>query len=191
MSASIWNPGTTLQAATGTGVVSEVQYPANGQSVISIASFTYLVGMRAVSVYLNGVKQVLLADYTESSPSSITLVNPASIGDVIDIIGVVSSVNLNTQTYSQVEQDIASATTTDIGAVRASFLRITGTTNINSFGLNFYGPIFIRFASSLTLTNSATLVLPGGANLIVSSGTNIIATPKASGGVQDGWIVRI
>jgi len=61
--------------------------------------------------------------------------------------------------------DIASAATLDIGSQLTNFLRVTGTTGITSFGVNYNGPKFLTFAGACLLTNSASLVLPGGANI--------------------------
>jgi hypothetical protein len=86
-------------------------------------------------------------------------------------------------------QDIASAATTDIGQQNTSFLRVTGTTTITSFGSNFRGPRFLTFANSVTLTNSSTLVLPGGANITTAAGDSLIVIPGATGGTADKWVV--
>jgi hypothetical protein len=93
--------------------------------------------------------------------------------------------------FSQgVEADIASATTTDIGAQNTNFLRITGTTTIDSFGTNYNGPRFMRFADVLTLThNATTLILPGGANITSAAGDQLVAYPKGNAGVLNGWRV--
>jgi hypothetical protein len=94
------------------------------------------------------------------------------------------------QLFSQgVETDLASAATTDIGLQNTNFLRVTGTTTITSFGTNYNGPRFIRFAGALTLTNSATLILPGGKNITTAAGDTLIAIPKATAGTADGWQV--
>ncbi len=94
------------------------------------------------------------------------------------------------QLFSQgVETDLASAATTDIGLQNTNFLRVTGTTTITSFGTNYNGPRFLRFAGALTLTNSATLILPGGQNLTTAAGDTLIAIPKATAGTADGWQV--
>jgi hypothetical protein len=94
------------------------------------------------------------------------------------------------QLFNQgVMADLASATTTDIGAQNTNFLRVTGTTTITSFGTNFKGPRFLVFAGAVTLTNSATLVLPGGANITTAAGDVLIAIPGATLGAADKWIV--
>ena len=78
--------------------------------------------------------------------------------------------------------NLASATTTDIGAQNTSFLNITGTTTITGLGTNYNGPRYLVFAGALTLTHSATLVCPGAAKAIpISGGWQIVAYQKASG----------
>lgn len=96
------------------------------------------------------------------------------------------------QLFSQGTQiDLASATTTDIGAENTNFLNITGTTTITSFGTNYNGPRFLRFDGALTLThNATTLILPGAANITTVAGDTCIAIPNAStSGTSDGWLV--
>lgn len=91
--------------------------------------------------------------------------------------------------YDQgIEIDLASATTTDIGAQNSCFLRITGANNITSLGTNYNGPRYLRFAGTLTIThNASTLILPGSANLTVGAGDVLIVAPKATSGTSDGW----
>ena len=72
--------------------------------------------------------------------------------------------------------DIASAATTDIGAVNSGNLRVTGTTTITGFGTAATGTTrTLRFAGILTLTHNATsLILPGAANITTPGDANII-----------------
>jgi hypothetical protein len=94
------------------------------------------------------------------------------------------------QLFSQgTEQDLASASTTDIGAQLTNFLRITGTTTITSFGTNYKGPRFLRFEGAVTLTNGSALTLPGGANITTAAGDCCIVIPRATLGTSDGWQV--
>lgn len=68
--------------------------------------------------------------------------------------------------------DVASATTTDIGAANGEFIDITGTTSITGLGTISAGIRRVcQFDGSLTLThNATTLILPGGANIQTSAG---------------------
>lgn len=91
--------------------------------------------------------------------------------------------------FQNAEVQVASATTTDIGAAASAFIQITGTTTITSFGVNYKGPKYIRFAGALTLTNSSTLILPGGTNITTAAGDTCVVIPKATSGTADGWVV--
>lgn len=96
---------------------------------------------------------------------------------------------VGTNYFQNAEVQIASAATTDIGSAASAFIQITGATTITSFGTNYKGPKYIRFAGALTLTNSASLILPGGANITTAAGDTCIVVPKATAGSADGWAV--
>lgn len=68
--------------------------------------------------------------------------------------------------------DIASATTTDIGAATGEFVDVTGTTTITGLGTIAAGIVrTVRFTGALTLTHNATsLILPGSANITTANG---------------------
>jgi hypothetical protein len=79
--------------------------------------------------------------------------------------------------------DVASGSTTDIGAAASILVRITGTTTITAFDT---APDGIRrvgyFAGALTLThNSTSLILPGGANITTAAGDSFEAISLGSG----------
>jgi hypothetical protein len=81
------------------------------------------------------------------------------------------------------ETDVASASTTDLGAVNDDAIRITGTTTITSFGTVAEGTArLVRFDGALTLTYNATsLILPGAANITTAQGDSLIAYSLGSG----------
>lgn len=68
--------------------------------------------------------------------------------------------------------DIASATTTDIGAATGEFVDVTGATTITGLGTIAAGIVrTVRFTGALTLTHNATsLILPSGANITTANG---------------------
>lgn len=80
--------------------------------------------------------------------------------------------------------DIASAATLDIGAQLTNFLRVTGTTGVTSFGVNYNGPRFLIFSGAVLLTHSSSLVLPGAANITTAADDCLIAIP-----ISGGWKV--
>ena len=79
--------------------------------------------------------------------------------------------------------DIASATTTDLGAVVGLMHDITGTTTITGFGTVSAGLWkIVKFEGALTLTHNATsLILPGSANIVTVAGDVGIFMSEGSG----------
>ncbi len=88
--------------------------------------------------------------------------------------------------------NIASATTTDIGAARGKYVKVTGTTTITGFGTVQAGTRrFLRFTGALTLTHNATsLILPGGANITTAAGDVAVFVSEGSGNWRCGPIQR-
>jgi hypothetical protein len=86
------------------------------------------------------------------------------------------------------ETDVASASTTDLGAAGSSHVRITGTTTITGFGTSAAGvQVDGRFSGALTLTYNATsMILQGGQTIITRAGDMFQATSLGSG----NWYVR-
>lgn len=84
---------------------------------------------------------------------------------------------------SGAETTVASATTTDLGAVTSNKVSITGTTTITGFGTVAAGVERSGvFTGSLTLTqNSSSLILPGGANITTQAGDTFRAVSLGSG----------
>lgn len=126
-----------------------------------------------------------ISDLVTTNP---TAGDPKSQGD--DHLRLLKTVLKNSVPDFTYESTLASASTCDIGGVPSSFVQITGTTGITSFGTNYKGPKFIRFAGALTLThNASTLILPGGASITTAAGDTCIVVPKATSGTSDGWVV--
>lgn len=79
--------------------------------------------------------------------------------------------------------DIASAATTDLGAIEGLSHDITGTTTITSFGTVREGILkIVKFEGALILTHNATsLILPGGASIATADGDIGIFISEGSG----------
>jgi hypothetical protein len=79
--------------------------------------------------------------------------------------------------------NIASASTTDLGAVEGLSHTVTGTTTITNFGTISAGVWkVVIFAGALTLTHNATsLILPGAANITTAAGDVAILQSEGSG----------
>lgn len=79
--------------------------------------------------------------------------------------------------------DIASATTTNIGAATGNYVNVTGTTTITGLGTVQAGTErTVTFTGILTLTHNGTfLILPGAANIITAAGDVAIFRSLGSG----------
>ena len=79
--------------------------------------------------------------------------------------------------------DIASATTTDIGAATGNYVKVTGTTTITGLGTVQAGTErTVEFTGALTLTHNATsLILEGAANITTAAGDTAIFRSLGSG----------
>lgn len=79
--------------------------------------------------------------------------------------------------------DIASATTTDIGAATGNYVNVTGTTTITGLGTVQAGTErTVTFTGALTLTHNGTsLILPGAANITTAAGDTAIFRSLGSG----------
>jgi hypothetical protein len=79
--------------------------------------------------------------------------------------------------------DIASATTTDIGAATGNYVQITGTTTITGLGTIAQGAWRnVTFTGVLTLTYNATsLILPTSANITTAAGDTALFMSEGAG----------
>lgn len=88
--------------------------------------------------------------------------------------------------------DIASATTTDIGAATGPYVHITGTTTITGLGTVAAGTQrTVKFLDALTLTYNATsLILPGVANITTATNDTASFVSLGSGNWVCLWYKR-
>lgn len=120
--------------------------------------------------------------FAQIAGSTVQLANPAG-GSVTSFMGRSGAITLlladltttlGGTPYLQVaESTVASAATTNLGAVGSNIIAITGTVAITSFGssASTSAPVYtVRFSGSLTLTNSTSLILPGAANIKTQAG---------------------
>jgi uncharacterized cupin superfamily protein len=79
--------------------------------------------------------------------------------------------------------NIASATTTDIGAATGNYVKVTGTAAITGLGTVQAGTRrIVEFTGALTLTHNATsLILPTGANITTAAGDVATFVSEGSG----------
>jgi hypothetical protein len=54
-----------------------------GQTIVT-TPFSYTVGVNALKVYVNGSKQIVVVNYTETSVSTVTFLTGLNVGDLIE-----------------------------------------------------------------------------------------------------------
>jgi hypothetical protein len=118
-----------------------------------------------------------LSTTASNSPSGATTIGTGLDDNLREIQGVV------VRGLSHKGADIASATTTDIGAIEGLMHDITGTTTITGLGTVRAGILkVLKFEGALTLTHNATsLILPGGADISTADGDVSIFISEGSG----------
>ena len=76
--------GTQTQTITAT----------QAQTVFTLTTVTYTPASNSLIVYVNGSKQILATNYTETSSTSVTFVSGLNVGDLVQFTTIVSS-NVN------------------------------------------------------------------------------------------------
>lgn len=117
-----------------------------------------------------------------------TVTLPASTSLTTPVLGAATGTSLVLSSFLNEAKgaDIASATTTDIGAATGNYVNVTGTVTITGLGTVQAGTRrIVKFTGALTLTHNATsLILPGGANITTVNGDVATFVSLGSGNWQ-------
>jgi hypothetical protein len=167
--------------------------PRNGSGTYTRPQSDYIPGTTilatSVNSDLNDMAQALTASIARDGQTTPTANIPLGGFRITGLGNGTSATDAATlgQVDGRAEIDLASASTTNIGAQQSDNVRITGTTTITSFGTIASGVTRqLRFAAALTLTHNATsLILPGGANITTAAGDTATAVSLGSG----NWVV--
>ena len=180
--------GSTYWEVTTTGSITiGTTDLAFGQTNISLAD-TELVALAGLTSAANKLPYFTgsgTADVTDLTAAARTVLDDATVADMVTTLGAASltTQNVFTKTQSWAKgADVASATALTLGT-DGNYFNITGTTTITSIGTLGIGTVvMLRFAGVLTLTyNAADLVLPGAADITTAAGDHGIFVEYASG----------
>lgn len=94
MSASLFGTGGVVNVNVNGTLVPQSFTATAGQTLFTLTGWTYTVGTNSLIVFINGQKQVVNRDYTETSTNSFTLFEGCVAGDFVDVIGF-PAVNLD------------------------------------------------------------------------------------------------
>lgn len=145
-----------LQYLTGGNWRVAIYQKANGEAIVGAGSDVITsdsaLGLDEAMVVADGTARKVQA-------------TPNTINSSTGLITMAGGINL------AAAADVASATTTNIGAANSNTVRITGTTTITAFDTVAAGiRRSVYFADALTLTHNGTsLILPGGSNITTAA----------------------
>jgi hypothetical protein len=151
-----WSEGTALYVSPTTAGVLTSTKP------VGVSDLTQRIGTVIRQHATLGIIEVMGAGRVNDVPNTINM-----IGSINEAKGV----------------DIASATTTDIGAATGNFVDVIGTTTITGLGTIQAGTRrIVRFTGALLLTHNATsLILPTSANITTVAGDTATFESLGSG----------
>lgn len=170
----------TVNASALNGKVDPLATDYNGNiQNVNIAS-----GAGIVYSKLTLTDGILNADINSAAAIAATKLNLTTIAQTMAYSGVATNWAKGA--------DIASATTTDIGAATGNYIDVTGTTTITGLGTVQAGTIrFVRFTGALTLTHSGTaLLLPTAANITTVANDTAAFVSLGSGNWKCLWYQR-
>lgn len=194
--------GGWLEAATGTAAVTA----ASGLQVfigvdVAANSSTYdfsFTGGRYVLRDITGPTSKTTSVNEGGSIGSPNTIENVKLGGALTVDQTKTLIlNSSTQTAAidlidKPGTDIASATTTNIGAATGGYINITGTTTITGFGTVTAGVRRkVKFTGILTLTHNGTsLILPGAANITTAANDTAEFASLGSGNWVCLWYKR-
>lgn len=175
--------GSVGATTPSTGAFTTVSASGVISSTVSTGTAPFTVASTTAVANLNSSQ---LLGSTWATPAAIGSTTPAA--GSFTTLSATGNISANAQIVYPTEGTVASAATTDLGAVGKVYIQITGGTTITSFGTASAGVIcYVRTAGSLTLTHNATsLILPGAANITTATNDTFTAQSLGAG----NWIVR-
>ena len=87
MAASLFGLGAVLNLQANGSLVPQSFTGTEGQTVFNLTAFTYQLGSNSLQIWINGQRQQLGRDFTETSTTSFTLVEAVHAGDFVDVVG--------------------------------------------------------------------------------------------------------
>jgi len=85
MAASIWAPGSSISA--NSSIKTQAFVATAGQTVFPLTGFTYVPGTGSLQVYVSGLAQRAVADYSETDTASFTLTTGVPAGTIVYAVG--------------------------------------------------------------------------------------------------------
>jgi hypothetical protein len=139
-----------------------------GQTVFNLSGFTYTVGTNSLLVFVNGTRQILGRDFTETSSSSFTLVEGCVAGDFVDVIGFPQITLAAQQMAANIsfQNSTAGALLTNV----SKKLQSMAVDIVSDFGADPTGSLDISIAYQNAINSGASVITaPPGARFLIAN----------------------
>lgn len=160
------NVSSIVATMRNTPMYSETIVATAGQAVFNLAN-SYVQGINTIAVFQNGAKLIVGSDYTETSISSITLLMPATGGDVLNFL------SQNITNGVGIDASLTTFLQAGAGAVQRSLLsKDREIISVTDFGADPTGSIDSApaiNAAIATLTSGGTIYIPKGTYRLLST----------------------
>jgi len=176
----IWDQYTYGISPTGSNFISqeEVQTATQGQTQFSLTTITYTPGINSLVVFVNGSKQLVNINYTETSSSVVTFASGLNVGDVVDFYASLPASAQNTSNAVTVSYypPFTNGVATNVQA------KLAQTVSVKDFGAKGDGTTDDTTAIQNALNLGQPVYIPYTANgYLVSSTLNATANITCDG----------
>lgn len=164
------------------------------QTLFTLTGVTYTPGINNLIVFVNGSKQVLITNYSETSSASITFTSPLNAGDVVEVVTnqPTTTVAIESLTYSTVGTYTATGGETQVISAAGTYL--AGQNNLKVFLNGLFmtqgsdytedaGGSFITFLSALSASDKVTFVKNEAGTAITAPSSAVSYIPAGTGAV--------
>jgi len=166
----IWDQYTYGINPAGSNFVSqeEVQTATQGQTIFTLTTITYTPGINSLVVFVNGSKQLVNINYTETSSSVVTFASGLNVGDVVDFYASLpaSAQNLSNAVTVAYNPPFTNGVATNVQAKLSQYV------SVKDFGAKGDGTTddttAFQNAVNYATTNNRTLFVPTGTYVLSS-----------------------
>jgi hypothetical protein len=162
----IWDQYTYGINPAGSNFVSqeEVQTATQGQTIFTLTTITYTPGINSLVVFVNGSKQLVNVNYTETSSSVVTFASGLNASDVVDFYASLPATaqNMSNAVTVAYYPPFTNSVATNVQA------KLAQTVSVKDFGAVGDGVTDDTTAIQTALNNNSYVVFPPGQYAVTS-----------------------
>jgi hypothetical protein len=165
----------------------------DGDDVFTFTTLSYTPGINNLMVFVNGSKQLLSTNYSETSSTSITFTSPLNEGDVVECLTnqPTTTVELNNLSYSTVGSYTATGGELSVTSAAGTYLQgqnnlkvyVNGVFQTQGDDYNETSSSTIEFVNALSANDKVTFVKNEVGSAIDAPASAVAYTPAGTGAV--------